>query len=114
MHELSITENMLKIALQQAEAHQAKQITAINLKVGEWSSVVPDCVQFYFEQISQGTKAEGAKLNIETIPLQAQCSDCQAAFPPNDESFVCPKCGSKNTSISSGQELYVDSIEVEK
>jgi hydrogenase nickel incorporation protein HypA/HybF len=42
MHELSITQSILSIALEQAEAAQANRITKINLVIGELSGIVDE------------------------------------------------------------------------
>ena len=52
MHELPITEGILKIA---TEAAEGRRITTIHLLVGELSSIVDDSVQFYFDILSKGT-----------------------------------------------------------
>jgi len=49
VHELSITQSMLEIVLQQAEKAKAKKVTKINLIIGEMTGVVSDSVQFYLD-----------------------------------------------------------------
>jgi len=104
---------MLDIVLQQADLHDVKRISAINLKVGAWTSIVPDCVQFYFEALSKDTIAEGAELKIEKIPLTGRCEDCGEIFEIEELLFACPHCSSKRVNIETGRELFIDSIEVE-
>jgi len=73
MHEASITEAMLNMALEHAKDHR---ITDIYLRVGMMSLVVPESIEFYFEYLSQDTLAEGATLHFETVPLEMTCLDC--------------------------------------
>jgi hydrogenase nickel incorporation protein HypA/HybF len=113
MHEASITESMLSLALEKAKEAKAKKITSISLVVGELSSVAPDCVQFYFDIISKNTLADGAKLNFETKPTQVRCRRCDIVFTPVDHKWVCPQCHEISVEIASGQECYMESIEVE-
>jgi hydrogenase nickel incorporation protein HypA/HybF len=113
MHEASITESMLSLALEKAREAKAAKITSINLVVGELAGVVPDCVQFYFDAISKNTMAEGARLNFEIKPTQIRCRQCQNVFTPTDHKWVCPKCGESSVEIASGRECYMESIEVE-
>jgi hydrogenase nickel incorporation protein HypA/HybF len=46
MHEQSIVESLLSLALKNAEQNQAKRIVGINVVVGELSGVVEDAVDF--------------------------------------------------------------------
>ncbi len=113
MHEYSVTESMLSLALEKAAEAKASKITSINLVVGELSGVVPECVQFYFDAISQSTIAAGAKLNFETRAIQIRCRKCETVFTPADHKWVCPQCRETSVEIVSGRECYMESIEVE-
>jgi hydrogenase nickel incorporation protein HypA/HybF len=104
---------MLSLALEKAREAEAKKITRINLVVGELSGVVPDCVQFYFDQISKNTIAEGAALNFETKPTQLKCRQCGTAFTPANHEWACPQCQEASVEITSGRECYLESIEVD-
>ena len=42
MHELAITESILRIAVQAAEEYQAKRVLEIRIKIGAYSGVVPN------------------------------------------------------------------------
>jgi hydrogenase nickel incorporation protein HypA/HybF len=111
MHELPITEGILKIA---TDAAGGRPITTIHLVVGELSSIVDDSVQFYFDMLSKGTAAEGAVLDFQRRPATIMCWDCSRSFearaplPP-----VCPHCGSTRLQVTGGRELRVESIEVD-
>ena len=52
MHEYSITESVLTMAIEKAKEANASRITRINLVVGDLSGVVGECVRFYFDFIS--------------------------------------------------------------
>jgi hydrogenase nickel incorporation protein HypA/HybF len=113
MHEASITESMLSLALEKAKEAKADKITRINLVVGELSGVVPECIQFYFDVMSKKTIAEGAKLAFETKPTQVKCRKCQTVFTPDNHEWKCPECKETSVEIISGRECYMESIEVE-
>ena len=111
MHELSITEGILSIAL---GAAGGQRITVINLVIGDLSSFVDDSVQFYFDILSRGTPAESAVLSFLRLPAAATCSDCGLVFETKAPlSPECPDCGSAHLAITGGRELRVESIEVE-
>jgi hydrogenase nickel incorporation protein HypA/HybF len=110
MHELPITESVLKIAL---NAAGGRRITAIHLTVGDLASIVDDAVQFYFDIISKGTDAEGAVLHFRRQPGVMTCLACgqrTEVRPPLPA--VCPRCGEARLRVTGGRELRVESIEV--
>ena len=113
MHELSVTQSVLDIALEKAGEAQASRIMRINLVAGELSSIVDDCVQFYFDFLSDDTIASGATLSFTRVPMQVRCRNCGHSFSPDKASWNCPQCGKWDAEVMAGQEFYVDSIEVE-
>jgi len=113
MHELAITKSMLDIVLKEAEKAGAREVGIVNLVIGEMTGFVEDSVQFYFDFLSKGTPAEGANLSFTVVPIKAQCRRCGKTFEPKESAWVCPGCGSNGLDITSGKELFVESIEVE-
>jgi hydrogenase nickel incorporation protein HypA/HybF len=113
MHELAITQSILDISLRHAQTVEAKRIVAINLVVGKFSSIVDDSVQFYWDMIAEGTIAQGASLYFERVPAEMKCLDCGHTFEPDDKTFTCPECLSPRVRVTKGDELRVESIDVE-
>lgn len=114
MHELSVTENILEIALTHANAASAKKVTDIFIVIGQLSSIVDDSVQFYWDYVSEDTICSSAKLHFNRIPAKFRCENCKSEFELTKELSACPNCGSMQTTIISGEEFYVESIEIEK
>ena len=110
MHELAVTQSVLDIALKNAGTRKIKQI---NLVIGQFSSIVDDSVQFYWDIISKDTSAEGSLLHFERIPGEMTCQNCGYVFRPTDDTFDCPSCSSPFVKITKGEEFQVDSIDVE-
>jgi hydrogenase nickel incorporation protein HypA/HybF len=113
MHEYSITESILSLAIEKAGEAKASRIKRINLVLGELSGVVSDCVQFYFDEISKNTIAGGAELSFESRPTKLKCRKCRTVFSPQDGQWSCPDCHESSLDIISGRECYMESIEVE-
>lgn len=113
MHELSITEGILSIALEQANKAQASKITKINLTIGELSGIVGDCVQFYFDLISKDTIAAEATLSFQQPLTKLRCRNCATTFSPDGLDWACPNCREQKVEIVSGRECFVSSIEVD-
>ncbi len=114
MHELSVTESILSIALDAAQKEGASRVTQIYLVLGRLSSIVDDSVQFYWDAISQGTICEGATLHFERVPARLACLDCGSTYQLDGDLEPCPKCHGSHVKVIAGEEFRMDSIEVEK
>jgi hydrogenase nickel incorporation protein HypA/HybF len=113
MHELSIMEEMLAIALAYAHQEQSCEIQRIHMRVGVLSGVVPEALQFAFEAIAPGTIAERGELVIERISVRCYCAACTLVFEPLEAwSYECPQCHRYTVDIRQGQELELVSLEV--
>jgi hydrogenase nickel incorporation protein HypA/HybF len=113
MHELAVTQGILDISLRHAEQANATRVTDINLVIGQFSSIVDDSVQFYWDIVAQGTIAQEAVLHFNRLPGEMTCSACEHTFRPDGETFTCPSCSSAQVRITKGEEFRVDSIDVE-
>jgi hydrogenase nickel incorporation protein HypA/HybF len=113
MHELAVTQGILDISLRHAERANARKITDINLVIGQFSSIVDDSVQFYWDIVAEGTIAQGAMLHFNRLPGEMTCGACGHTFQPGGETFECPSCSSPQVRITKGEEFRVDSIDVE-
>jgi hydrogenase nickel incorporation protein HypA/HybF len=113
MHELAITEEILRIALEHAEQAGAEQLTDIHITIGDLSSVVDDSVQFYFDFLSPGTIAEGAQLHFDRVRTRLRCRECGTEFEPEGMDWRCPNCQALGGEVIAGREFYIESIEVE-
>jgi hydrogenase nickel incorporation protein HypA/HybF len=112
MHEISVMQSAIEIAVEQAKAQGAQQIHRVNMRVGTLAGVIPDSLEFAFDIVTQGTMAEGAKLEIEHIPAQCHCTQCGSDFEPKDFFYECPNCGSLNVELLHGKELELAYLEV--
>lgn len=110
MHELSITQNIVDIALKTAEN---RRVTGITIVLGDLSGVVEDSVRFCFGAVTENTRAEGATLSFQRMPAIVRCTACESEFGLTDGEWECPGCGSAGGHVVQGRECYVDSIEVE-
>lgn len=114
MHELSITQSILDIALRHAEKAGARRILAINLVIGELTGFVDDSIQFYFDFMSKETLAQDGQLNFERIAARVRCHECGAEYaPPDSRLWMCPECEALGSTVIAGREFSVASIEIE-
>lgn len=112
MHEMSIAESIFDLVKDVAVKNNASKVTLVRIKAGELRGVISESLSLYFEFLSRDTIAEGARLEIETIPVSAKCEACQQVFPVHEHKFICPQCQSAEISVTEGMELFVKDIEV--
>jgi len=113
MHELSIMEETLNLAIVSAEAQSAQRIHQINLRIGLLSGVVPEALRFAFDVVIQGTIAAEATLGIEEVPILCYCAFCDQPFAPEDHYlYECPSCHQFSHTLLQGRELQLTSVEV--
>lgn len=111
---MAVTQSILDIALDHAGRCGAARVTALNLVIGQLSSIVDDSVQFYWDIISKDTLCEGAELHFERIPAQMNCLDCAHTYSLSSGLEACPSCGSFHIRVVAGDEFRLESIEVEE
>ncbi len=113
MHELTITENILRVVVPAAEKAGAKRILKIRMKAGELSGIIPSYREKCFEQVSEGTIAQGAELILESVPASVRCMDCGYEGPVERKTFGCRECGSLRVKVVSGRDYFIEDLEVE-
>ena len=116
MHELPITESILKIVLKHAEAQSVRKVVTIRLQIGRLSDLEDEWIQRYFDYLSEGTIAQGARLKIERTPVMMQCNACRTSYEVETArigELVCPACGEGGGTLFSGREYYVKEMEVQ-
>ncbi|MGH3099336.1 MAG: hydrogenase maturation nickel metallochaperone HypA [Streptosporangiales bacterium] len=108
MHELAITQSVIDMV---SERITEGRVIAVRLEIGRCSGVFSDAVRFCFDLVTEGTIAEGARLDIEEPPGQARCRDCGGDFEPEAGIPLCP-CGSADVALTGGDQLRILSVEV--
>jgi hydrogenase nickel incorporation protein HypA/HybF len=110
VHELSVSQAVVDTVVKHA---QGRPVTAVHLRIGGLRQVVPESLAFYFEFTARGTLCEGARLEQELVPVRLRCPPCQLDWNVELPVFRCPSCGGGEVEVASGNELEVESIEVE-
>jgi hydrogenase nickel incorporation protein HypA/HybF len=126
MHELSISSAVVETALAHAGG---RRVSTVNVRVGRLRQVVPESLAFYFGIVSRDTDCEDASLELELIDALMGCDCCGQEWdpaPPAEPAihsglesmsllpqFRCPACEGVGARVLRGEELEVESIEVE-
>jgi hydrogenase nickel incorporation protein HypA/HybF len=110
VHELAIAESVVRIAERHADG---RRVTKVYLKVGHLRQVVPSALAFGFELVAQETPVEGAELVLEEVPATGTCRVCGSESRLESFPLQCKACGGFDLEIVAGEELYVESLEME-
>ena len=113
MHEMSIAQSLIDIITEEMVKNNASTLRSVRLNIGQMSAVVPDSLSFCFEVITTGTELEGARLDMDVIPLEGVCRKCEDKFQIEDYAFACPACGSTEIEVIGGQDLSIVEMEVD-
>jgi hydrogenase nickel incorporation protein HypA/HybF len=111
MHELSIADSVLEITLRHA---RGQRVARVELEVGHLRQVVPSALEFAFTLVAEGTEAQGAELVIKEVKAAGRCLECGADTALRGFPLVCESCGGLEVEVTRGQELRVDSLELEE
>ncbi|MEK6575529.1 MAG: hydrogenase maturation nickel metallochaperone HypA [Chloroflexota bacterium] len=113
MHESGLTEDLFAHALHHAREANARRIVSIKVVIGALSDATPDSIRFYFDSLAPGTIAEGSALEFGTASGQAHCNACGRDVTIDEPYAACPACGEFVLAVTSGNAVYLDSIDVE-
>lgn len=112
MHEATLAENILEIALEAAEQNHATKIFAVGLTLGKMAGVEVEALTMSFDVLKKNTPADNAELKIKRVPIQATCNKCGKSFRLDNYNFFCPECDGILI-LESGRELLVDFVDCE-
>ena len=112
MHELSLTQSIIELAIHHANRENAVAIRSITVEIGALSGVVADAVEFAFDVCCKGTMADGAQLDIRRITGVGLCLECHRESQLEALTHVCPHCGRLSMETVQGQEMKFIEMEI--
>ena len=113
MHEMSLMGGVFEVIEQTLSLHEVKRVLQVKLKVGELTNAEPEALEMAFEAYSKDTLCEGAELIVERIQVRGRCRKCQHVFTVKTMFFLCPNCQNTSIEVIQGEELLLESLEVE-
>jgi hydrogenase nickel incorporation protein HypA/HybF len=108
VHEMAITQGVVDAVCEHAAG---RRVHSVRVEVGALCAVVPDSMQFCFDLATEGTVADGARLDLDVRPGSARCRTCGREFVLDDLILLCP-CGSADVEVLAGRDLRILSMEV--
>lgn len=114
MHELAICQSLMDQVEKIAVERDAKSVTSIVIGMGPLSGVESQLLKSAYPIASVGTVAEHAELIIEILPIRVKCNHCGCESDALPNKLICNNCGDWKTTLVSGDELLLMSLELEK
>ncbi|MCK5649525.1 MAG: hydrogenase maturation nickel metallochaperone HypA [Gammaproteobacteria bacterium] len=114
MHELSICQSIIEQVTQIALQNNAQTVTRIVVRIGPLSGVEAALLEHAFPLASAGSIAQDAILETQCLPIRIRCNICANENEASINQLLCSACGAWQTSLLSGDEMLLESIELEK
>lgn len=115
MHELAVTQSIVDVVVRHATAQDARRVVRVRLIVGKTRNFEREWVQRYFDRFAKGTIAEGARVEIDYVPITFYCNGCGATFQMEfgtGKRLHCVECESDDYNMVTGDELLIKEMEV--
>ena len=110
MHELGVIVDVVEKIERIAAEQGIEEIEALVLQIGELSSMIPKYMQSLYPAATEGTILEHSRLDIEVIPGNGRCRNCNQIFRLMQEKGICPSCGKQDFELLSGKEFMIKEI----
>jgi hydrogenase nickel incorporation protein HypA/HybF len=107
MHEVGLCESFMDAIERRAAG---RRVIGVRLRVGVLHRVAEPSLAQAFELVSAGTVAEGAEVDLVTVPVRVSCPDCGHSSDAADLVMACPACGGASPRLFGGDELVLESI----
>lgn len=114
MHEMSIVMALIDQVEDEVQRSGCEgRVLRLELVIGRMSGVHVDSIRFAFEMLTPNTILADTEIDIEQPRASCVCQACDATTEIDELRIVCPKCGSSEVRIHGGQQLLLQSIELE-
>lgn len=114
MHELSIASNLITIVQQHMAGREQSRVRAVGVRIGGLVDISIEALQTGYEIATQGTPLAQSVLEIESVPIRAQCRACNEETQVARYEFWCSRCGGSDIDITSGMELNLAWIDIDE
>ena len=113
MHEFSIAEKLISELELSFSRRELNKIERINVKISEYSGVVPESLDLAFSAIKGETLLKKSSLDIDIVPVKLNCRSCGSIMRADSlPVLICSGCGSNEVDIDGEVEMMIDSVEV--
>lgn len=112
MHEYSLVAALVERVAEAVRERSATAVHRLSVSVGELSGVDPDLFRTAYETFRAGTVCSAAELEIRTVSAMWSCPSCGRPVE-RGAALACAACGEPARLASGGDEILLESIEME-
>ncbi len=115
MHEVHLMAQLVKMIEASLEATPGAAPLCVRLRISALSHLMQhdrDQLQAAYVLAAQGTRAAGAELEIQRMPVTGRCRACGHAMSVSDIVTVCSSCGSTTVDVEDVPELVLHEMVV--
>jgi hydrogenase nickel incorporation protein HypA/HybF len=113
VHELSVAQALVDQVEAVISQHQAHSASLVRVRIGPLAGVEPHLLASAFPLAVAGSRLEHAVLDVVRAPIQVRCQTCGVETEATINRLVCGACGDWHTQVISGDELVLESVELE-
>ncbi len=113
MHEMSLAEGILQVMDDAAREQGFSRVRVVRLEIGQLSAVEVEALRFCFDAVTRASLAEGAQLQIDSVPGAGWCMMCSKTVPLPALYEACPHCGGHQIQPTAGTQMRVKELEVD-
>jgi hydrogenase nickel incorporation protein HypA/HybF len=110
VHESALARSLLAAVLARAGGAHVRVVRGW---VAETEALSAASLAFHFAAHARGTVAEGARLELELVRVEACCAACGRTYAPEHHLALCPACGSIDAELLGETGLGLRALEVE-
>lgn len=113
MHEVGLAQSVIKVVEEKAREQGEGRVTLLRLRIGTLAGVETESLRFALEVCAQGTRAEGAQVEIVRVPARGRCRACRREWDFQPGEMQCPACASHEIELHGGKDLAIESFDME-
>src|SRR5512139_502776 len=113
VHELAVAQALVDQVDTVIDQHRAHGASLIRVRIGPLAGVVPELLASAFPLAAAGRRMQDAELEFARAPIKVRCQTCGAETEAAMNRLICGNCGDWHTQVISGDELLLESVELE-
>jgi hydrogenase nickel incorporation protein HypA/HybF len=117
MHEVSVCKSLINQILElcvekNIDTGDQNRKLKVHVQIGPFCGVVSEYLAHAYDVTKQNTSLARSELVIQEVDIRIKCLDCGHESEASITDLRCTECQSSKTQLLSGDELYIEQIEI--